>query len=557
MTKKIKQMISALLVLSTCSVALFSCGSESSGDTTQKADINKAPTGDISISSDYTIIYDKKINSQATRLRKSIYDVCGKTPKFTADSSIQSDYEILIGDTGRQESTDFINSLRDYTYGIKICNDSEKIKILIGAKKQSYYALAVELFTKEYLPEDKTDLRLRKTEETIMINEEDKLQDEILAAQPINWEGNNILIDKGGYGRMCLLPDGKLAFVYSGGGYIRFKTSGDDGKTWSEPTNVIKLDKCPTGQTMTTANANIVVMKDGSYMVAFRAHTAGSQFDTFYSSIRYCISSDGGKTWSADTIVAENTHIGTEFTGFWEPHMLYIKDGKLAMYYASDCIGGDAADYPFVKSMNYQHIILHLYDEATGRFGEPIIASNGEDHNSRDGMPVVSKLSDGTYAMVIESSSMKGTYPFIIQILFSEDGIKWSEPKNIWVPVGFDHYAGAPYLVTLPDGRIAVSFQATEGSESTLADNKVNNSVMNVIISKNPVTYTDKDSIKQANFERVYFNPIQTQESNSFSIWPAMFVHNNKLYCTADLGYSTSKTARTTKGIYLRIGNIK
>lgn len=552
-----KLLIALLLITSLCSCVLFSCGKQQSTYTTQIAEQDTKPTGDISISADYTIVYEQKINSQATRLRKSVYDVCGKTPKFTSDSSNESDYEILIGDTGRAESSDFLNALDEYCYGVRVINNNGKTKIIIAAKKQSYYALAVELFTKEYLPNDKSDLKLKKTEETIMLNQEDKQLDEILAAQPINWEGGNILIDKGGYGRMCALPDGKLAFVYSGGAYIRYKTSSDDGKTWSEPTNVIKLDTCPTGQPMTTANANIVVMNDGSYMVAFRAHTAGSQFDTFYSSIRYCISRDGGKTWSSDTIVAENTHVGPEFTGFWEPHMLYVKDGKLAMYYASDCIGGDAVGYPFVADMEKQHIIVHLYDETTGRFGEPIIASNGNDHKSRDGMPVVCKLSDGSYAMVIESSIMKGTHPFIVQMLFSEDGIKWSEPKNIWIPDGFDHYSGAPFIVTLPDGRIAVSFQGTEGSGSTLAQNKVNNSEMNVIISKSSVTFADRDSIKQADFERVFFNPIQTQESQSFSIWPAMFVHKGKLYCTADLGYNTSATARTTKGIYLRIGEIK
>ena len=556
MAKKALLVWALLLSILLCSCVLLSCGKQASDDTTQGKGQGEL-SGDICISADYTIVYEQSINSQATRLRKSVYDVCGKTPKFTSDASNEADCEILIGDTGRAESSDFLGALDEYSYGVRIVNNNGKTKIIIAAKKKTYYALAVELFTKEYLPEDKSDLRLKKTEETIMLNQEDKLNDEILAAQPISWEGGNILIDKGGYGRMCALPDGKLAFVYSGGAYIRFKTSSDDGKTWSEATNVIKLDTCPTGQAMTTANANIVVLKDGSYMVAFRAHTAGSSFDTFYSSIRYCISRDGGKTWSGDTIVAENTHVGPEFTGFWEPHMLYVKDGKLAMYYASDCIGGDAVGYPFVEDMEKQHIIVHLYDQTTERFGEPIIASNGNDHKSRDGMPVVCELSDGSYAMVIESSIMKGTHPFIIQMLFSEDGINWSEPKNIWVPDGFDHYSGAPFIVTLPDGRIAVSFQGTEGSGSTLASNKVNNSEMNVIISKSPVTYADRDSIKQSNFERVFFNPIQTQESQSFSIWPAMFVHKNKLYCTADLGYNTSPTARTTKRIYLRIGEIK
>ena len=382
-----------------------------------------------------------------------------------------------------------------------------------------------------------------------------------MSANPkIQWNDSNIFVQSGGYARMTTLPDGRLACVYTGGGYVRYCTSEDDGVTWSSPTNVIRIEHTPTGQKMVLANANIVVMKDGSYMVAFRAHTGGpvGEFSEFYSSIRYCISRDRGATWSEDITVIENDHVGPEFTGFWEPHMLYIKDGVLAMYYAADCLGGPAEGYPFIDDIDkQQHIVLHLYDESTECFGAPIIASNGIDHGSRDGMPSVCRLSDGSYAMVIESSIMKPTHPFIVQLMLSEDGIKWSEPKNIWIPSGEGHYSGAPFVVTLPDGRIAVSFQATEGSGCTLACNKVNNSVMNVILSKAPVSYTDAETISTADFERVDENPIQTPEEHSYAIWPAMHVHKGKLYCSADLGVCTSPTGRSLKGIHLRIGTLK
>ncbi len=543
-----------VIALLLCSVMLF-CISCSEGNAT---DITDPPQNSAALSTDlgqYKIVYEKSVIKTATRIRKEMYNILKKTPEcISAEAaSDESKYEILIGDTGRAESNSFLSSLESHSYGVKI----EGTKILIAGKKTDYCSDAAELFISEYLPKDKTNTSLLKTEDTIMVNEQDKIRDEILAAQPIEWTGNNIPVQSGGYARMCDLPDGRIACAYSGGGYIRLTTSTDEGKSWSTPVNVIKIDKTPTGQPMSVANANIAVMNDGTYMIAFRAHTAGDNYSSFYSSIRYCTSTDGGVTWSSDTIVAENNHEGKEFTGFWEPHMLYIKDGKFAMYYASDCIGGDAKNYPFVKGMSYQHIIVHIYDRANGGFGAPIVASNGEKHNSRDGMPVVCELSDGTYAMVIESSSMKGKYPFIIQILFSEDGIVWSDPKNIWVPNANDHYAGAPYIVTLPDGRVAVSFQATEGSGTTIASNKVNNSVMNVIVSKNPVTHADKDDIKQADFERIFFNPIETDAENSYAIWPAMHVHKGKLYCSADLGVCTSATGRSSKGIQLRIGIIK
>ena len=376
----------------------------------------------------------------------------------------------------------------------------------------------------------------------------------------LQWNDSNIFVQPGGYARMTTLPDGKLACVYTRGGFVRFCTSDDDGLTWNEPVNVIRIPETPTGQKMVLANANIVVMKDGAYMVAFRAHTGGpvGEFTEFYSSIRYCISRDGGTTWSDDITVVENNHVGPEFSGFWEPHMLYVKGGTLAMYYAADCLGGTAEGYPYITDIEKeQHIVVHIYDEQTERFGEPIVASDGIAHGSRDGMPSICELSDGSYAMVIEASSHRPRNAFVIQMLFSEDGIKWTDPRYIWIPHGEGHYAGAPFIAKLDDGRVAVSFQATEGSGNTLAHNKVNNSVMNVILSKKAIAYNDRDSISQADFERISENPIQTPEEHSYAIWPAMHVHKGKLYCTADLGVCTSPTGRDLKGVYLRIGAVE
>jgi len=200
---------------------------------------------------------------------------------------------------------------------------------------------------------------------------------------------------------------------------------------------------------------------------------------------------------------------------------------------------------------------MHIYDEQTGRFGAPIIASNGEKHNSRDGMPVVCKLSDGSYAMVIESSVMRGRYSFIIQMMLSEDGISWSDPITVFSPTAVDNYAGAPYIVCLEDGRIVISCQATQGSGTSNSNNNVHNSTMNVIVSEKPVTYADKDTLKEKNFKKVLFNPLVSTIKNSYAIWPAMLVHNGKLICIADCGSNTSATVSSSRGIYIRIGSVK
>lgn len=553
MNRNAKQLIILFLIaITTITLAACSEPKIDSNTTDQHSPVN------IELSGDCLIIYESALYKNASYIRKAFYDLFGKTPEMTTDKSKASNCEILIGDTGRKESSDFINSLQDYTYGVKVLTSTDKITVLIGGKKSDYTYDAVNLFLNQYMPEKNSEtFILKTTEDTILENTEDKNMDELIQAQPIQWEGNNISVGNGGYARMCELPDGNVACVYSAGGYIKYVTSSDGCKSWNTPTNVIKIDKTPNGQSISLANANIAVMNNGDLMVAFRAHTAGSGYTEFYSSIRFCISKDNGKTWSTDSIVAENIHTGSEFTGFWEPHMIYIKDGKLAMYYASDCIGGTAKDYPFVKSMTYQHIIMHIYDEQTGTFGAPIIASNGENHNSRDGMPVVCELSDGSYAMVIESSVMRGKYSFIIQLLLSQDGITWSDPITVFSPTVNNNYAGAPFIVCLDDGRIAISCQATQDSGTSNSNSAVHNSTMNVIVSNKPITYADKNTINQNDFNKVFFNPITPAVINNwYAIWPAMLVHNKKLICIAECGSNTSATVSKGSGIYIRIGAI-
>ncbi len=528
----------------------------SKGDT---ADTEKTDNVPVEISAEYKIVHESKAYKEASLVRTALKKLLGKTPDMTSDGTEPAQaYEILIGDTGRAESNAFLAELPDYSYGVKIEAKEGSVKIILAGKKTDYLLDAAKLLINEYLPSESTTLVLKTTETKITENSDDKNKDILMKAQPIQWTENSQFVTNGGYARLLDLPDGRLAMAYSAGNAIKFAISSDDGQSWAESYKVAEIDQTPLGQKMSNANANAVVMENGDIMVAFRAHTATSiEYTQFYSSIRFSISKDGGKTWSKDKIVVENTYNGNKFTGFWEPHMIYIKDGKLAMYYANDCIGGDASGYPFVSSQTYQHIMVHTYDEQTENFGAPIIASNGIKHNSRDGMPVVCKLSDGSYAMVIESSVMRGKYAFIIQILFSEDGIVWSEPKNVFCPSTIDNYAGAPFITCLDDGRIVISCQATEGSGTTIANDNVHNSTMNVLISEKPITYADRDTITQKNFKKIFFNPFSFDTKNSYAIWPAMSLHNGKLYCIAQCGYNTSASTVTGTGLHIRIGTVK
>ncbi len=105
--------------------------------------------------------------------------------------------------------------------------------------------------------------------------------------------------------------------------------------------------------------------------------------------------------------------------------------------------------------------------------------------NARPGMPIVAKLVDGSYAMVIENSceqiympelgsfDEKG-YNLVIQIAYSHDGHTWTWPKTIIRP---ERKAGTrngaevlfkttvPFISILSDGRAVLSCSTDESYE--------------------------------------------------------------------------------------------
>lgn len=539
-----KRILSIILFACIC-LPLWACGNtaaETSADITNGSaeEETTANEEDIIIAKDkrayYTIVAPSNglEYTAAFNLYKAFRSEYKIEFDFDSDGRTTKPYEILIGRTGREESKNALKDIKANEYIIRVVDE----KVVILGKNTELTVLAVDYFLNNLVDAN--------TGNCIIADSFNQIFDGNLTG--IVWEKDNInAAPSGGYARMCTLPDGSLMIAYESGGIVKVIKSTNGGKTWSSPVNVTKGEKTPSGEKMTATNANPFVTENGDILVSYRAHTSGENYKSFYSSIRVNISRDNGATWELFDIVAENTHAGTEFTGFWEPHIVYIKDGKLAIYYASDCIGGSAVNYPFVSSMKYQHIIMHIYDEEAKKFGNPIIASNGENHKSRDGMPVVSVLSDGSYVMVIEANNESG-YVFTIKMLFSEDGITWSSPKLVAKSPETGYYCGAPYVALLPDGRIAVSYQGDYNSGTTNGESSTRNSVMRVIISKDAVSYKDRDAISEKSFDMVFPNPI-LYVNYSCSVWPALYVANGKLYCMAQVIVNGTVG---NLGIYLR-----
>lgn len=382
--------------------------------------------------------------------------------------------------------------------------------------------------------------------------------------------------------RTKVLSDGTVAAVYyrSGSG-IFYATSSNGGVTFSEGVKIIgnakdsELAESEEVTTQTTLakeyvakygpygrgrleaqNPNLVELKNGDVAAFYRYNTfetdpENKPWGIYYASICYQILDKETGVWGDVQVMYECTEenvvadSGSPY-GVWEPDPVYIGD-ELFCYFAD-------TDLP--RNTNYQHIMYCVYDEESGKFSAPEIAQNGIEHKSRDGMSVVTKLTDGTYAMVFESTrTAKSDYEdihnyttFVIKMSFSNDGRNWSEPVIVAKPnavtapaTGSNEYAvcAAPYVVTLPDGRLAVSYQTTDRYTGRIPNRVSYRIGTQVAVSSQPITsatFADKtENADVTSYFATELNPGVLGE-NEFSKSAELMVNNNKLYVYYSVG---------------------
>lgn len=237
-----------------------------------------------------------------------------------------------------------------------------------------------------------------------------------------------------------------------GGGNTRVAVvrTEDGGRTWSAPITVVNDGDG------NAANGQMLLLPTGDIWLAYRKVVDSGGL--VHTSLRVKRSTDGGETWNElpeGSIIAEETATG--FKGVWEPHLELI-GGEIVVLYADD--GPDA-----VGATSYQNLYMKRW---TGSgWGERIMVSDGAAAGSRDGMPVITRMADGRYMTIFEASDVAG-HPFVIKFKISEDGFDWDAPRqHLYTPIGGGKKAGAPFVVTLSDGRLVASFQTDENSSNT------------------------------------------------------------------------------------------
>ncbi len=142
-----------------------------------------------------------------------------------------------------------------------------------------------------------------------------------------------------------------------------------------------------------------------------------------------------------------------------------------------------------------------------------MVATQG---GSRDGMPSVAKLADGSLIAIFESFRAPSTPKFVVRTVQSKDGgLTWTNRPDLYVPVNASKNAGAPCIVALPDGRLVASFMTDEDSA---AQSWPGQAAVKIVGSKGIPTFAsvawDAASVQTAVAAPGY--------------WPALFVAKNE-----------------------------
>ena len=282
------------------------------------------------------------------------------------------------------------------------------------------------------------------------------------------------------------------------------------------------------------------------------------------------ISHDGGETWTNLGIIVDNFELAERLgrtklsaikaceyenmIGFFDPFIEKINN-QITVFYADDFttvftkpIGKENID-------NYraQNIYSQTFDIDKNKWSyERNIIIDGTIKNSptnsnlkkrysRNGMPVVNTMKDGTYVLVFESTYRDKDYQFLtsssldyynwneILLSYSKDGIIWSNPVEIYIPKNEQSRARAPFVVSTENNQLIISFQTDEDSITSGYFSDIN-SIMKVMISKPGIDIKDinKDS----------FYALCNSNNSKFgqkSIWNGMMIIKNILYtCSSD-----------------------
>lgn len=207
--------------------------------------------------------------------------------------------------------------------------------------------------------------------------------------------------------------------------------------------------------------------KDGRVLMAFRDHLSAAAGVTYQLRVEY--SDDKGVTWNRWNS-GDDGLIDRSAFGLWEPFLYRDAYGDLRVVYAKERAPQPCNGRPVEK----QDVVMKVSRDGGRSWGdEQIVASAGL---SREGVPTVAQLRDGSYVLVFESwrnETCQTLNPrLVIRYMQSRDGAQWGNRKLLYSPAPLHESPGSrlhdypiaswPFAIRLQDGRLLVLFTTNE-----------------------------------------------------------------------------------------------
>lgn len=206
-------------------------------------------------------------------------------------------------------------------------------------------------------------------------------------------------------------------------------------------------------------NPHPLVGPDGVIYLAFRDHKLSGVSEPSYR-LRVIKSQDNGRSWDyLDDLNSRDGFIDSGPEGLWEPFLYFDAENVMRVVYAKERAERVCTSH---RGKKQDIVVRQSRDQGKTWSAEHIVASEGV---SRDGVPAVTRLKDGSFVVVFESwqSSVCGRANpnLLIRSMQSPDGIEWKERNVVFDPYLYSagrSLATWPFISVLKDGRALVSF---------------------------------------------------------------------------------------------------
>jgi hypothetical protein len=231
----------------------------------------------------------------------------------------------------------------------------------------------------------------------------------------------------------------------NGGTKLQVARSTDNARSWT----VLSTISDP-GRDLD--NGQIIQLANGDLLLACRSVRWQESYRLYVYK-----STNAGATWSYYSTIDQNNgtpgSLGNPDKGVYEPHFGLLADGRLAVFYANE--------KHVTESPSYSQIISEkISGDGGATWGSEIwVAWDPANSGARPGMPVWTKMNNGRYILVFELCGSDGCN---VHYKTSSDAVSWTSGIGTAIP----NQNGGPYIVSLRDGRLAVTSNTNQLSFS-------------------------------------------------------------------------------------------